>query len=127
MGSFLNKFKNKSILKFLLGSGLSYSFFKFTSNPSSNLHKKIPKERFKNIDLLPNLEIERKTKAYHLHHWLYLSVLYGLFILRKKKMPQSKLLNGLFIGGILQGLTYKDRFKIVEKKPEAIEETNAVA
>lgn len=106
----------KNTLRLLLGGFIGYSFFEATSDPKSPLNKKIPEERIKNIEILPSLEIISKKKMYHFHHWMDLSILYLLYIGLRRKLLKSKILNGIMLGGILQGMTYKDRFKIVEKE-----------
>lgn len=111
----LRHISRKSALKVFLGGGIGYSFFKAASSPSSSLHKKLPEERIKNLEVFPYLKISRKDKVLHIHHWLYLSLLYTLLFLKKRGLLRSRIINGLLLGGILQGLSYKDRFHIVER------------
>ena len=58
-----------------------------------------------------------KTKAIHLHHWIFLSILV-LFL--KKYFLNKNLLNiliGFFLGLVIQGLTYNDAYDLIVKNP----------
>ena len=51
----------------------------------------------------------------HIHHWIYYSVfILGMYLFNF----YSPIVYGLFIGGIIQGLTYRDRFIIIYKKKD---------
>lgn len=52
-----------------------------------------------------------KKKAIHVHHWMC----YLILLLLKKYIYQT--LWGFSLGLFLQGLTYKDRFRIIEDIP----------
>lgn len=59
----------------------------------------------------------RNAKCIHIHHWILLTFLLlctSLFVLIMK-LPISNIMSfviGFMIGGIIQGLTYTDRFDI---------------
>lgn len=106
---------SKKALKVVLGATTAFSLLTLTSHPKSPVNKKIPRVKVKNVAVLPSLRISRKEKIYHIHHWLYLSSLYTYLLLRKKRVLKKTFLHGLLLGSILQGLTYKDRFKVVRK------------
>lgn len=106
--------KTKKTLKMLLGATTAFSILTLTSHPRSRVHKKIPKVKVKNVSLLPSFKIARKEKIYHIHHWLYLSSLY-VVLRRKKLLGKKTFLHGLLLGSIIQGLAYKDRFKVVHR------------
>jgi hypothetical protein len=66
------------------------------------------KEREQGI--LKSLKIPIKNKTIHLHHWLIaLTALIILAIIQYN----NTLIDGLLIGIILQGITYKDFLKII--------------
>ena len=48
--------------------------------------------------------------AIHVHHWLLYGALYAC-------IPMPSILGGFVLGMTLQGLTYKDRFRWVERNP----------
>ncbi len=96
--------------KFLAGAISGFSFFAVSSHRKSPIYKMLPNRKIKNISYFPNIKIQKKNKHYHIHHWMIFSALYAPFILIKRL--RSKLLHGLIIGSIIQGLTYKDRFRI---------------
>lgn len=81
----------------------------------SPVYRKIPEKKIRNISVLPNLKIHRQDKHYHFHHWMHLSAFYLLILSLRRNLIKSKFLHGVFLGGILQGLTYKDRFHVVHK------------
>lgn len=105
--------KNTVKNSLLIGAGAALAFvvFRMTSHPTSKVHKALPSKNFKNLHVLPHVKIVTKDKTYHLHHWMTFSLLYWRLFL-KKKMFRSKLLHGMMLGSIFQGLTYKDRFQI---------------
>lgn len=107
------------VAKVAIGGFLGYLFFVLTSHPNSKVHGKLPQKKIKNIQVFPNIKIARKDKEYHLHHWMNLSSLYLFLLFKKRRMLRSKYLNGFFVGGILQGLSYDDRFKIRRKSHPA--------
>lgn len=85
------------------------------SAPGSSFKKKEPIEKIKNVEIAPNLEIKKGKKYYHIHHWMYLSILYFLLNASRWGIFKSKFLRGIVLGAIAQGLVYKDRLKVVEK------------
>lgn len=126
----------KDNAKIAAGGALGYFLFWLASHPTrSPIRKRIPQKQFKSVEILPEIKIVRKNKEYHFHHWLNISTLYLLIFLKKKRLPHSKFFNGLMVGGIIQGLSYKDRFKIIKKyesealvrpkvKPQILKVTN---
>ncbi|RJQ37705.1 hypothetical protein C4559_03145 [Candidatus Microgenomates bacterium] len=112
------KNKLKSIAKILAGLGGGFSFFWLMSHPNSKIKRKFPEKSIKNLQFFPNTKITHKDKVYHFHHWFIFSLLYIPLIAMVKTFRHSRILNGLVIGSILQGLTYKDRFKMVKKTPK---------
>lgn len=113
----------RDIFKLLAGGILGYGFFWLTSHPThSPVRKKLPEKRIKNVHLLPELHIEAKGRRFHLHHWINLSFLYALlFATRKSHKILSKITHGFLIGSILQGLSYKDRFRLINFVEDKIE------
>lgn len=106
----------KDNAKIAAGGALGYFLFWLASHPThSPLRKRIPQKQYKGVSILPEIKIARKNKEFHFHHWLNISTLYLLIFLKKKRLPHSKFINGLMVGGIIQGLSYKDRFKIIKK------------
>ena len=53
-----------------------------------------------------------ETSAIHIHHWIFDSFIILLF----NGLLDSEVI-WFMIGMIMQGLSYKDRFHIIEKKP----------
>ncbi|MDP3941153.1 MAG: hypothetical protein Q8Q49_02485 [bacterium] len=101
----------RTAIIFLASFAVGYYFFLVFSHPEKKRHK-IPTIRFKRIQITPNFKIYGKNKIYHIHHWVVLSIVLALGAFVYEGIIRSPLLNGVTIGGILQGLRYKDRFKI---------------
>jgi hypothetical protein len=91
----------------LSGFLLSYTL----SEPNLPIKSKFPEKSFKNIEITPNLEIKRKDGYYHIHHWLYFSFAYVALITYRGNFKGKKFINGLVLGLIVQGLSYRDRFQ----------------
>jgi hypothetical protein len=101
----------RTAIIFLASFAVGYYLFLLFSHPEKKQHR-LPKVRIRNIELLPNLKIHGRSKTYHIHHWVVLSIVLALGAFVYEGIIRSPLLNGVTIGGILQGLRYKDRFKI---------------
>lgn len=95
------------------------------SKPKSKLfhsHHLIQKREIKNIELLPCIRVPlgRRFLFYgrkhlHIHHWVYLGLILLLFIILGGGIfGIFSPIEGFSIGGILQGLAYRDRFKMKE-------------
>lgn len=98
--------KNNEFIGFVIGWFSSF----LVSNNKSPIEKKLPNETYKGIEVIPNLEVKRGNSVYHIHHWIYILLLY--YPLTRIKKLNNKLIKGFLIGDMLQGLSYKDRFKI---------------
>lgn len=109
----------KNTFKIALGGTLGFMLFQLMSHPRSHMHKKIPTKKIKNIHVLPHIKIQTKEKHIHLHHWMNLGSLY-LVSFALKKLRKSHLYHGFMLGGILQGLRYKDRFHIIKRVEETV-------
>lgn len=110
MKKVIKKEHAKDAGKFLAGAISGFSFFLLSSHPEKSPIRKLPERKFKKVSYFPNIKIQKDNGHYHIHHWMIFSALYAPFILIKRL--RSKLLHGLIIGSIIQGLTYKDRFRI---------------
>jgi len=96
-------------------SGLIFGFglSKFLTDPKSTLSKKIPKLNLLFIEILPRLKIKLKNSVLHIHHWIFLSFALAFLLYITASFTQLLIIKGLFLGGILQGFTFKDRFHII--------------
>lgn len=63
-----------------------------------------------NSGLIPNLRIPLGTKILLLHHWVAFAVLLIIVLIFRSQLSNRLfyLLLGIIIGGLHQGLTYKD-------------------
>jgi hypothetical protein len=102
--------------KTLIGGLLGFALFWLSSHPESPVKKRLPERNIKNVDYIPNVKIRGRESHYHVHHWMILSSIYAVTTLLKRRVLKSSILHGFLLGGIIQGLTYKDRFR-VKKHP----------
>ena len=118
-----------NIGKVLIGGLLGFGLWTLTSHPKSKVNKKMPTKRYKNIYISPQegayFKVHKGNRIFHLHHWLIFSLLYLPLLTIRKSVLKSKILHGFFLGSILQGLAYEDRFRIIKKLEEiSTEEEN---
>ena len=68
------------------------------------------------IGLIPNLRFSLGAKEVFLHHWMLFLVLTIFILLVRNQIPSKMFffLLGIFIGGLHQGLTYKDWYVLVK-------------
>jgi len=103
---------NKSIFLGLI-LGVLYSLFIL---PKKEGHAPNIKFNLNNIFFEGMMIIKiNKKKALHIHHWI-MSLIVILFI-KNSKRKKFQILKGFFYILFLQGLTYKDKFKILCKNP----------
>lgn len=108
------------IISFLVG----FLVYKKLSIPKSRLfhsHHLVPNVEIKHIEILPCLRIPLGKGRFggkrhlHIHHWIYLGLLLVISLFIDNRLTGNlSLVNGLCLGGIAQGLTYHDRFKLKE-------------
>lgn len=87
---------------------VGYYVFLVFSHPSRKKHK-LPRIAYRNIEVSPNIKIHFRSKTYHLHHWLVLTLMIvGSMFFIEGLLP----IKAAGFGGVVQGLRYHDRFKI---------------
>ncbi len=96
---------------FVFSIFVGYLTFLILSHPKRK-KSKIPNIGVWNIDILPNIRIHIGKRTYHFHHWLLLIGFIASTLVIFEGIQYLAAAKGLAIGGILQGLTYPDRFKI---------------
>src|SRR4030043_783637 len=99
-------------------SGLifGYSLCRLISHPRYNFKTKIAKLSFKFIEILPNLRIKLRKRILHIHHWIFLAISFIVLSWLTSSFTQLILLKSFCLGGILQGIAYQDRFRIIIKQ-----------
>lgn len=61
--------------------------------------------------LLKSFIFQRKNSRIHIHHWMWcLPIAVILFLVNA-----PSIVIGLFLGGVIQGITYKDSFQLIYK------------
>lgn len=102
----------------ILSGAASFILFHLASHPKSKIHGKIPKAKIKRFELSPRFTFEAKNRIFHLHHWMIFTPIYFFVQAKGAGIFQSDLFSGFLIGGILQGLMYKDSLKLVHRNSE---------
>ncbi|OGH10357.1 MAG: hypothetical protein A2857_05605 [Candidatus Levybacteria bacterium RIFCSPHIGHO2_01_FULL_36_15] len=120
----------KSVGKIFLGGLLGFAFWTLTSHPRSKVNQRLPEKKYKNLHISSQegayLKVHKGNKTFHLHHWLILSGLYLPIIAIRKNILKSKILHGFFLGSIIQGLVYKDRFHIIKRLEKIVREEKII-
>lgn len=111
----------------LISGIISFTLFHFASHPKSRFHKKLPKAKFKRIQLAPRMSIEAKNRIFHLHHWMLFVPILGASVFLGGGFLQSDILHGFLLGGIAQGLMYKDSLKFMHKAHDFHEKVSAAS
>jgi hypothetical protein len=108
----------QTVLLFITTCLLGFYASKFFTTPvfknGQERPNRLPTLRLWNIEFLPCFRIHVKDSTIWLHHWLYLSIIIlGSALLYDNLMHLTsiKVATGASLGGIIQGLTYPDRFK----------------
>lgn len=92
----------------------SYTFFNYFTHPKKKKHK-VPHFKFWRIEILPNFKIHFQESVVHVHHWILLSAFF-VFLIFIYEGFQLVTIKSLTLGGIVQGLRYKDRFQFRLRK-----------
>lgn len=89
--------------------------------------KRVPKIKAGRLQVLPNLKIKLKNQTIHLHHWILLSAILGFLNHMAHGLDNFIFVKFFTLGGIIQGLTYKDRFRIFLGRQGISSEKNKTA
>lgn len=104
-----------SLIAFFLSFFSGYTFFHFFSHPGKKKNI-LPHIKFKNIELLPNLKIHFRRTTIHVHHWIILATLTITSLIIIDGFSNLLFVKGAAIGGIVQGLRFKDRFRFRNRR-----------
>jgi len=110
----------QGILTLIISVCVGYFFFLYLSHPDKKKNK-LPKISIGNIDILPNFRLHVGSKTYWFHHWFLLSIIIAIPIVVGENFQFPMVVEGLLIGGILQGLRYPDRFKFRHQRLDEFE------
>lgn len=102
----------------IIGAIASFVIFTVASHPRSKLNRKLPDTKFKNVQVFPRISVAIRSRIIHFHHWLLLTPFYLWAQNAEKGFMHSDMVQGLVLGGIMQGLMFKDRFRLVHKRDE---------
>ncbi|CAN5206924.1 hypothetical protein BH11PAT1_BH11PAT1_6530 [soil metagenome] len=103
-----------TLLLFLVAAWIGYLGFRFFNDPikhpQSNKNR-LPRVRYKNIEIFPYTRIHIRAKTFHIHHWLTLTIITSITFFAYEHIQHLIVFKGIAVGGIIQGLRYPDRFK----------------
>ncbi len=102
----------------ILSGIASFAIFHYVSHPKSKIHGKMPSAKFKRVQVFPRFNIETKNRVFHFHHWLVITPIFVGTQFVSKGVLSSDVLHGFMLGGIVQGLLYKDSLKFVHRPTE---------
>lgn len=105
-----------SALVFSAFGVLGYFVSHLLSHPSSKVKHKLPHIQIKWVQILPNIRIHAKGRVILLHHWMNLTIVFVISIIVNQGFLDLLSTKGIIVGGIIQGLTYPDWKKIMEKR-----------
>lgn len=97
-----------------LGGIVGFTLFTITSTHKSPVRKKIPHFRVKNIHFSPEVKIVVGNNVVHFHHWM----IFGSILITCVMITgiiRSDLITGFLSGSTIQGLTFGDRFVIIQR------------
>ena len=109
------------MLEAFFGGIISFIILTLFTHPKSRINKKLPEKKYKNVQLFPRINFSAKNRVFHFHHWIFLTPV----LLFLHNITHSDILNGAVLGGIIQGLLFKDRFKIISKKEDYHEQVKS--
>lgn len=95
-----------------IGLTIGYFISRFLSKPIHIKPNRLPKLGIKRVEIMPNLLIQTRRWKIHVHHWMTLSLVFTVLILTTASFNHLLFVKSLCLGGIIQGITYKDRFHI---------------
>lgn len=102
----------------LIGAVLGFTLYYLLSegrNKSGSKSKTLQTKNFLG-KLIPSAKFRIKGYEIHVHHWLYLLVILMIIILFFRELFYNyPIIEGFLIGGIIEGLIYKNRFKMFKK------------
>lgn len=102
------------MVEIFVGGSAGFIIFMLATHPGSKVNKRLPDTKFKNLQVFPRLSLSARNRVFHVHHWMFLTPILILI----QNLSQSNILHGFVIGGIVQGLLYKDRFNFVFRHDE---------
>lgn len=102
------------MLEAFVGGIISFVVLTLFTHPKSKINKKLPDKKIRNVQVFPRINVSARNRVFHFHHWIMLTPVY-LFL---HNLTHSDILNGAILGGIIQGLLFKDRFKVMSRKED---------
>jgi len=100
----------------ILVAVVSYYFHILFTNPNSYVYKRLPRLKSERIEFFPNIRITVKGRIVHLHHWLFLSIIFVISVVVNGGILDAFYTKGYLLGGIVQGFTFPDWKSVIVKK-----------
>lgn len=103
---------------YLPGSLFSFLYFHYMTRDELPVKAKLPKIKFKMLEISPNIRIHTNKNIIHVHHWISLGLMFLVSIPIHNALLDANFTKGFFVGGIVQGLMIPNSGKIVYPKEE---------
>lgn len=84
----------------------------------------MPHFRIKNVHLSPEVRLIVANHSIHFHHWMIFGMILLIFVMLTG-IIRSDLITGFLSGSTIQGLTFGDRFVIIQKVIDQIDHASA--
>lgn len=98
----------------LLSFAVSFFLFHLATHPKSKFNKKLPSKKISSrFQIFPRISFEAKNRVFHVHHWMLFTPAYFLLPSVNHGLSLAPIIQGFLLGGIVQGLMYADRFRII--------------
>ena len=106
-----------------LGGIIGFALFSITSTHKSPVRKRMPYFRFKNVHISPEIKIIIADHTIHFHHWMIFGSILIVCVMLTG-LIRSDLVTGFLSGSTIQGLTFGDRFDIVQRVIDQIDQAS---
>lgn len=103
-----------------LGGVIGFALFSITSTHKSPVRKRMPHFKIKNVHISPEIKLIVANHAIHFHHWMIFGAMLVIFVVLTGVI-RSDIVTGFLSGSTIQGLTFGDRFVIIQKVIDQVE------
>lgn len=107
-----------------LGGIIGFTLFTITSTHKSPVRKRMPYFRFKNVHFTPEIKLVLANHTIHFHHWMIFGSIL-IFCVMLTGIIRSDLITGFLSGSTIQGLTFGDRFVIIQRVIDQIDQASS--
>lgn len=107
------------ILNFLPATAAGFTAFHLTKFPHGRIGKRLPNIKFHRFQFSPTIKVDAFGKKIHMHHWMNLLILLAISVPMTNAVLDNPTFRAFIAGGVIQGLTFSDRLKIIHQESKA--------